>query len=227
MRQGFEEFSHDDIARLKLLEPLLSVCLQNALLHNENRRYRNVVKVFEEQTNSGIIILNSKKEPIYDNQQAQDLLGDMHRPLCDAIAHPIEENISKLNQQMDYWKSTTMIPPINFHLQVGNRAVQAWMGYLSEDQFPEAAGCYAITFEPSKGQIFNHKKIQSRFLLTKREVEIIDGIFRGLKNMEIGEELFVGETTVKKHVQNICAKMGIRNRTAIIYKILKTLGIAE
>lgn len=225
MRQSFEEFSSEDISMLKMIEPFLAVCLENALLHHENRRHCNVLNVFEDQTNSGIILLNSKTEVIYINQQAENLLQDIHMPLCDAIAHPIEENCKKLKDQKDYWNSTYMIPPINFHLQVVNQSVPAWMRYFPEDHYPEADGYYAIVLDPSKGQSFNHKKIQSHFLLTKREAEIIDGIFRGLKNIEIAEELYIGETTVKKHVQNICAKMNIRNRTAIIYKILTALGI--
>ena len=45
-------------------------------------------------------------------------------------------------------------------------------------------------------------------------------IFNGLKNLEIAEKLFVSEITVKKHVQNIYAKVGVKNRTSLMNKIM-------
>ena len=68
------------------------------------------------------------------------------------------------------------------------------------------------------------QKIRSRFKLTQREAEVIDGIIRGMTNARIAEELFIAETTVKKHIQNICAKMSLNSRTAIIYNIMKLSG---
>ncbi|MBO5055344.1 MAG: response regulator transcription factor [Lachnospiraceae bacterium] len=49
-------------------------------------------------------------------------------------------------------------------------------------------------------------------VLTKRERQIAELIKRGLTNREIGEELFISETTVKKHVSNIFEKLGIGSR---------------
>ncbi len=37
-------------------------------------------------------------------------------------------------------------------------------------------------------------------------------IKRGLSNREIGEELFISEATVKKHVSHIFEKLGIESR---------------
>ena len=49
-------------------------------------------------------------------------------------------------------------------------------------------------------------------VLTKRERQIAELIKRGLTNREIGEELFISETTVKKHVSNIFEKLDIGSR---------------
>lgn len=51
--------------------------------------------------------------------------------------------------------------------------------------------------------------------LTKREIEIAGLIRRGLTNREIAEELFIAETTVKKHVSNIFEKLDIQKREEI------------
>ncbi len=49
-------------------------------------------------------------------------------------------------------------------------------------------------------------------ILTDRETEIMCLVSQGMSNREIGERISIGEGTVKVHVHNIYAKLGINNR---------------
>ena len=53
-------------------------------------------------------------------------------------------------------------------------------------------------------------------LLTEREPEVLRLMARGATNAEIGRSLHVAEATVKTHVGNIFAKVGVRDRPAAI-----------
>jgi DNA-binding NarL/FixJ family response regulator len=54
--------------------------------------------------------------------------------------------------------------------------------------------------------------------LTQREREVLIGLARGMSNAEIARELFLGEATIKTHVSNCLAKIGVRDRVhAVIY----------
>lgn len=54
------------------------------------------------------------------------------------------------------------------------------------------------------------------FELSKRELQVLKLISSGLNNMEIAEELFIAEQTVKNHVSLIYNKLGTSDRLKVI-----------
>ncbi|MFQ6026508.1 MAG: response regulator [Dehalococcoidia bacterium] len=61
--------------------------------------------------------------------------------------------------------------------------------------------------------------------LTEREVEVLRLVAQGLANQDIAERLFVGESTVSKHVSNILDKLHLANRTqAALYALREGLS---
>lgn len=55
--------------------------------------------------------------------------------------------------------------------------------------------------------------------LTARETEILHLIARGARDREIGAQLFISESTVKKHVQNVLRKLHARNRAEAVSRL--------
>ena len=49
-------------------------------------------------------------------------------------------------------------------------------------------------------------------VLSERECQVLALIVQGCSNQEIGEELGIARNTVKNHLRNILAKLGVRNR---------------
>jgi len=62
--------------------------------------------------------------------------------------------------------------------------------------------------------------------LTDREVEILQQMALGLTNQEIADVLVLSERTVRTHVTNILAKLGLSNRTQAVLYALRA-GIAH
>jgi DNA-binding NarL/FixJ family response regulator len=62
--------------------------------------------------------------------------------------------------------------------------------------------------------------------LTEREREILRLIAGGLSNAEIGQELFITDTTVKTHVTHILQKLNLRDRVQAVVLVYQT-GLFE
>lgn len=58
-------------------------------------------------------------------------------------------------------------------------------------------------------------------LLSPREEEVFLLVAKGLTNVQIGQQLFIGEKTVKNYVTKIRKKLGLAHRTQIALYALK------
>jgi DNA-binding NarL/FixJ family response regulator len=62
--------------------------------------------------------------------------------------------------------------------------------------------------------------------LTERELEVFRLIARGLSNAEIGQELYISDTTVKTHITHILQKLNLRDRVQAVVLAYET-GLFE
>ena len=69
----------------------------------------------------------------------------------------------------------------------------------------------AVATRPARTSHWNTVK-----LLTNREVDVLRAVAQGRTNSEIARLMTVSESTVKSHVQNLLAKLGLPNRTSAV-----------
>ena len=58
-------------------------------------------------------------------------------------------------------------------------------------------------------------------ILTPREKEIADLLIKGLTPSNIGEDLFISQSTVYRHIANIHSKLNVSNRQELMLKLMK------
>lgn len=104
------------------------------------------------------------------------------------------------------------------------RAVEAGaIGYLLKGCEPEELAKAVRT--ASTGQTVLSPDIAQRLLsqvrdpapkVSKREIQILECLAKGLANRDIAKELFISQATVKTHLVRIFVKLGVETRTAAV-----------
>ncbi|MDU5117068.1 MAG: LuxR C-terminal-related transcriptional regulator, partial [Clostridium botulinum] len=72
--------------------------------------------------------------------------------------------------------------------------------------------------------IMEPEKIKAE-LLTEREKEVMEILFEGASNKQIGERLNISLATVKTHMINIYSKLQVSNRVQAVEKYKKIKAI--
>lgn len=60
-----------------------------------------------------------------------------------------------------------------------------------------------------------------QFEMTKKELEVIDLICRGMDNPQIAASLYISQSTVKTHIQHIFQKLQVQNKHQLLSKLLQ------
>ena len=107
------------------------------------------------------------------------------------------------------------------------------ISYLLKDIEP--AGLSEAVRKAAQGEVTMHPRIAAKMIqllqqpsgratddeftvladLSKRELEVLELIATGLSNLDIGNQLFISEKTVKSHVSNILSKLHLADRTQV------------
>lgn len=97
------------------------------------------------------------------------------------------------------------------------------IGYLLKDAEPDAliagvrsaaAGDAPFDARAARALLPSHTKARPEDQLTPREIEILKLVVAGLPNKSIARQLGISEKTVKTHLTNVFAAIGVSDRTA-------------
>ena len=77
-------------------------------------------------------------------------------------------------------------------------------------------GVSSITLLDDKDWIY----IQTRYQLTKRELDVAKLVCRGFNNEDIAAELEITHGTVKTHIRNIYRRVRIKNKIQMVLKFV-------
>lgn len=153
------------------------------------------------------------------------------------IRMPVLDGISAARQIMSLGSKVIMLTTFDDDALV-QEAIEAGVhGFLLKDAEPEvladavrtvargesvlSSGVTGRVLEWVRGGVDKQNALsdferQAMSLLTGRELEVLAEIAGGATNAEIAQHLFIAESTVKTHVKSLLAKLGARDRVALV-----------
>lgn len=79
----------------------------------------------------------------------------------------------------------------------------------------------ALNILRSPQRVTADKIQQEEITLTKREIEILEQLSKGLNYQQIADNLIIAPATVRKHIENIYKKLQVHNKMEAVQKALK------
>lgn len=89
-------------------------------------------------------------------------------------------------------------------------------GYLAKDASAEELAATVALVLGASAPAARAPQLGDRPELSEREVQVLDGMSRGLSNSEIGHELYLSEDTVKTHARRLYRKLGAADRAEAV-----------
>lgn len=211
-----KRFSLNDFRILNTIVKHVSQALASNLRLADVEFQKAIFAAISNQSTTGLIIVDQTCRIHYFNPAVREICAELltlNRG-DNSPEHFVRYFLSKNMSQWQLGLTKTLFSPSlkQFTLQVVPAPNHL---FRSVDQH-----LYLIHLTPDQFAFKGSPIDESRPIcnLTTREQELLGYVIRGFTNQEIADELSVSVSTIKKHMQNIFIKTGVRNRTSLSCK---------
>ena len=203
---GAQPFTHLEVTKAALLAPTLAACISSVQAKETLRERDWVIETLAKDIPyQGALILDNNFDVIYANSGARELLALPAGGFVSASRIPTEL-LETCNSLLSDSARPHHIELRQVHAKVdlcagesGSPRFVVYLGPTGEDVIAES-------------QLIRHG-------LTAREIEIVQLVGAGMTNPQVAELLCISPRTVQNHLRSIYAKVGVHNRTSLLYRL--------
>jgi DNA-binding CsgD family transcriptional regulator len=216
-----EGFSEENVRILRTMAPFLAFALDHNDLLIKTRVQEGAFNLVDKNISVGVILVDDSMRPVYMNQKAREFCVDFSKDEA-VLPSTLLDDCRALFEELGSSKADCLVLPKYRVLRSDHlKTFHISSRILGNGSSMDGRSFMISIEEVHEGMVFEPARLKEIYKLTKREIDIVRQTYRGLKNAEIARRLFISEITVKKHIQNIFQKMGVRSRTALVHKILE------
>ena len=173
---------------------------------------------------AGFLLLDASLQPIYASEEALAILAYPEVPSKNKdLGNSLQSKIrSLLHSNGNHNGHHNGFSPSKFLNEVasGKRRYQIRAFSMKSNLGIERGPAIALLLERSHRGAFNLESLARKFCLTQRESETVDLLIQDLSTKQIASRMNISPNTVKAFLRSVMIKVGAKNRTGIIGRIL-------
>lgn len=201
------------------------IALKKILLVDDHKIIRGVLSKFLiEQLDVEIVEASNGIEGIkaFEGDQFDLVIADINMPRLDGIE--MTKQIKLLNPATKVIALSMMDDPVSIKkmLKAGASAYVLKEGDVKDLLKAIEKVCYGETYyshavtETIMSSLADSRKAYKDADLTKRELEVLELMFKEFSNQEIADKLFISLRTVETHKHHIMEKTGAKNMAGLV-----------
>ncbi len=222
-------FSSLDRAKAELMAPYLAGALEKVMIsHKMIERKSFIDSIVSCLPYKGVMVMDTSFDPVYQDENAIRIMSKLNRTgkFGRASPEPLPREIYlRCKDLLSSARKGETLEPCQHHIDL----------VLPGERHKVSIQLRLIT---RRGQspllllCLNPREDLARFFersnehgLTGREIEVVSLLSKGHTNKQIGKELFISEYTVENHLRSIYRKMGVKNRTSLVHRLIQLTAI--
>jgi len=172
----------------------------------------------ENSDSPGLLLLDSSWKPVYVSEKAVSILCYPERPGKNGhLRSFLVRRIDSLLPGQD----ESLCPKIPHEFASGKRLYQVRLFTLKPHLGNGAVPALAVMLERNQRASVEITQAAKRFRLTPRETEALELLTLGYNTKEIASQMGISPNTAKTLLRSIMFKIGARERSGILVKILQ------
>jgi DNA-binding CsgD family transcriptional regulator len=225
------DYEDSDVLKAEMLALHLGVAVHNICLISQiNTRDRHLLYT-DEANSEGLLWLDHEFTPSFFNTEARDIClqlfsrtpGNTYNPGMDEFPIPsyIIKDCSDLLSLLKAEEQPIPLPKERvIFTENGKRfRIECSLIWKTDQTCPKPN--FVVILSDLTDEKKRETTLQARFHLSRREIDVIYYLTRGLSDDEIAEKLYISRQTVHTHIKNIYRKLGAKSRIELYRRVLQ------
>jgi DNA-binding CsgD family transcriptional regulator len=226
------DYEDREVLKAARLASHLGVAIHNICLISQIHNQEGLSLLADEANSKGVLCLDYKFNPSFCNAKARDICLQLSSRMPNNTSNleksefPVPSYVIKdCSDLLDLLKAEELPSLLPKERIIATESGQRFRIECSLIWKADKTGS-TPNFMVTLSDLTDEKKLdttfQTRFRLSRRELDIIYYLIRGLSDVEIGEKLYISRQTVHTHTKNIYKKLGAKSRIELYRKVIQS-----
>jgi DNA-binding CsgD family transcriptional regulator len=226
------DYGDSEVLKATRLASHLGVAVHNICLISRFNAQKSPFLAADEANGEGLLWLDHRFKPSFFNTKARDICLQLagSKPFNNSDIEkgefPIPSCVVKdCSDLLDLFKAkerSILLPKERIIATESGQKFRIECSLIWKRDQMSSTPNFMVTLSDFNEEDKLEAALQTRFRLSRRELDIIYYLIRGLSDVEIGEKLYISRQTVHTHTKNIYKKLGAKSRIELYRKVIQS-----